>query len=210
MSINGASTICVLASRIIKQVCDNIKLWSKCLPPIWVKMAATISLPPPQNECQRSVNHFWCCIMDTPSTVHRHLPISNVSAAFMGKNASDYIATTSKKYASMECQRRDNNFSSCILDNQMAAEWPQPMINSSAASKGKNAKDHSATSPKKWASTERQQFLVLHHVHSTPYASPLTHNQCIGCLYGPKCLWKYRYPHLKWVSTIFGLASWTI
>jgi len=70
MSINGASTILVFASWIIKQLCDNIELYLKFWLHIWEKIAATISLRPPENEHQRSVNDFWFCIMDTQRAVH--------------------------------------------------------------------------------------------------------------------------------------------
>ena len=40
--------------------------------------------------------------MDTQSAVHWHWPIISVSAAFMGKNACDEIATTSQKCSSPE------------------------------------------------------------------------------------------------------------
>ena len=40
-------------------------------------------------------------------------------------------------------------------------------------------------------STEHQRFLVLHHQYSKCSAMALTHNQCIGRLYGQKCEWWY-------------------
>ena len=154
MSVTRASTIFVLASWILKQLCDDIKLSSMFWPPLWEKMAATMSLPPPRNERQWSVNNFWSCIMDTQSTVHWDYPIINVSAAFMGNNASDDIITTS---------------------------W-------------------------KWASTELQQFFVLHLGQSKGYGKALTHNQHIGYLYRQKCDWQYRISLIQlsahWASTI--------
>jgi len=99
------STISVLGSWIFTQLCDDINLQSKCWPPLCEKMVSRISLRPHENRRQWSVHYFWSCIMDTQSTVHWHWPIINVSAAIMGKNASDDIATTSYKWASREHQQ---------------------------------------------------------------------------------------------------------
>jgi len=49
----------------------------------------------PNYERQPRVNNLQSCILDTHTSVHRHWPIINVSAACMGKNASENIATTS-------------------------------------------------------------------------------------------------------------------
>jgi len=70
MSVDGSSMIPVLASWIIKQQCDNIKLKSKFWPPLGDKMAPTIAQPPPKSDCQRTVNDLWSCIMDIQSAVH--------------------------------------------------------------------------------------------------------------------------------------------
>ena len=61
--------------------------------PLWAKMLCTISVPPRINERQWSVNDCSSDIMDTQSTVHRREPMMNVSAASMGENAIDDIAT---------------------------------------------------------------------------------------------------------------------
>jgi len=88
------------------------------------------------------------------------------------------------------------------------------MITSSAAFMGKSASDDIATISWNWASMARQQFLVLHHGHSTRCALWLAHNQGRGDLYGPKCHWLYRYHLLKMsvngAWTIFGHPFWII
>jgi len=71
---------------------------------------------------------------------------------------------------------------------------------------GKNGSDDIATTSWTWASTERQQFLVLHHGHSKRCALALTHNQCIGRLYRQKCKLQYCYHLLK--MSVNGV--WTI
>jgi len=60
-------------------------------------MLVTISLPPPKNLRQWSVKDFWSHIMDNPRALQRHTPIIIILAAFLGKNVSADIATTSKK-----------------------------------------------------------------------------------------------------------------
>jgi len=52
-----------------------------------------------------SVNHFWYCILHTVRAVERRYPIFNISAAFMGKNARDDIASASYNSAPMERQQ---------------------------------------------------------------------------------------------------------
>jgi len=58
-------------------------------------MAETTLLLSPKNERQRSVNDLWPCIMENPRALRRHDAISTLSAAFVGKNGCDYIATMS-------------------------------------------------------------------------------------------------------------------
>ena len=61
-------------------------------------MIGTISLLPPKNQRQQSVNDFWACILDTQTAMQQHSPMIILSAAIMGKNASDDIATASSLY----------------------------------------------------------------------------------------------------------------
>ena len=68
-------------------------------------MPVTILLPPPENEHQRSVNDFLSCILDNLRAVECRCPIFNVSAAFMGKNANDDIASASYNTVPTECQQ---------------------------------------------------------------------------------------------------------
>jgi len=91
MSVNLASTIFGRVTWINKGQCNTISTSSLYWPPLWAKLLWTISLPPPQHECKRSVNDFWVCMMDWQSTVHQSKPIINVSAAFMGKNERQWF-----------------------------------------------------------------------------------------------------------------------
>jgi len=59
-------------------------------------MVAT-SLLSPKHEGQRSVNDVWPCIMQNLRAVRQHEAIITLSAAFLGKNGCDYIATMSLK-----------------------------------------------------------------------------------------------------------------
>jgi hypothetical protein len=58
-----------------------------------------ILLLPPKNERERSVKDFGACIVDNQSAMQRHCPIIVLSAALMGTNATDDIATISSLYA---------------------------------------------------------------------------------------------------------------
>jgi len=58
-------------------------------------MRVPVSLPPPKIDCQRSVNDVWSRIMDNSRAVQRHTLKITILAAFLGKNASADIATTS-------------------------------------------------------------------------------------------------------------------
>jgi len=58
-------------------------------------MLAMISLPPPENDCQQTINDCSSYIMDTQRGVHRRRLIINAAAACMGYNAPDDIGTTS-------------------------------------------------------------------------------------------------------------------
>jgi len=135
MNINGASTIFCLTSCTFKAMCIGVDPWSMYRPPLWAIMLVTISLPPPKNERQWSINDFWLCILDNLRATERRQPIILSSAAFMGKRSSVNITTTSKK----------------------------------------------------WASMERQRFLVSHLWQSKGYRTALTHHQFIGYHYGQKC-----------------------
>jgi len=50
-------------------------------------------------ERQRSINTFCCCILDKLTAMERRQPTMNLPAAFIGKNASDDIASDSYNWA---------------------------------------------------------------------------------------------------------------
>ena len=56
-------------------------------------------------ESQQSFNNLGCCILYNPRTMRWHLPIINVSAAFMCKRETDMVTAPSWKWASTERQR---------------------------------------------------------------------------------------------------------
>jgi len=58
-------------------------------------MLVTILLLPPKNDRQHSVNNLSSCIMHNQLATQQCQPIIIVAAAFMGRNASDNIATIS-------------------------------------------------------------------------------------------------------------------
>ena len=126
-------------------------------------MVATTSLLCPQHERPRSVNDFWPCIMEEARIVRRHWLIIELSAAFLGKNASSKILTLSQN----ERQRSVNDFWSCMLDNLKAMERRWPTMNPLAAFNRKNGGDDIASATYNWAPTQRQQFWwMLRSLHS--------------------------------------------
>jgi len=62
-------------------------------------MLVTISLLRPKNEHQWSINDFWACILDYQTAMQLRWPITVPSATFLGKTASDDIASVSSLYA---------------------------------------------------------------------------------------------------------------
>jgi hypothetical protein len=84
--------------------CD-IKPQSNYQPPVSAKMGETTLLLCPKNECQQSVNVFCLCIIANARAALRHYAIIELSAAFLGENCWDNIATMSWKSASTEHQR---------------------------------------------------------------------------------------------------------
>jgi hypothetical protein len=117
-SVNGASTTFGLASWKIQGLRGDIELLSNCRPPFYVKMVATTTPLCPKNECQRSVNNFWHCILEKARVVRQHWPIIELLAAFLGKNTSDKIVTMSHH----ERQQSFNDFWLFILDSLTAME----------------------------------------------------------------------------------------
>lgn len=51
-------------SWIIEWSCSGVHPESTHRPPRWAEVLVTISLQPPKNECQKSVNNFWSWMMD--------------------------------------------------------------------------------------------------------------------------------------------------
>jgi len=86
MSVNGASMICSLDSWVIYFLigCSHpfIKNWQ----PLLAKTTATCSLPQPQNERQRSVNSFSCCIFGNQGIALISAFITELSTAVIDKN----------------------------------------------------------------------------------------------------------------------------
>jgi len=72
-------------------------------------MLLTILLPPPKTECQLKVNNFWSSILDNLRATERRWRIINSSNTFMGKNATDDIASASYNWAPTEFQQDTSN-----------------------------------------------------------------------------------------------------
>jgi len=69
------------------------------------KTVAMGSLPYPENECQTSVNDFWSYILGNLIGNGLQTSISQVLAAFRGKNNNDTLPAPSWNRASMERQQ---------------------------------------------------------------------------------------------------------
>jgi hypothetical protein len=118
VSINGASTTFGLASWSMQGLRGDIELSLNYWPPFYVIMVATTSLLCPKNERQWRINDFWPCIVEKTRVAWWDWPIIKLSAAYLGKDCSINIVTTSHN----ECQWSVNNVWLDILDNSMSME----------------------------------------------------------------------------------------
>jgi len=105
MSVNGAPTIFGHAFHTIQWLWNIVIPYSSYWLPLWGKMQFTISLPPPKNDCQWSINDIGCCILHTLRAMERCFPIFNIVAAFMGKTPTDNITSASYNSAPTEHQQ---------------------------------------------------------------------------------------------------------
>jgi hypothetical protein len=102
--------------------------------------------------------------------------------------------------ASTQCQQSVNAFGCCIIYIPRALLWHMSIINILAAVLCKCDHDMVTALIWKWASTERQQFWVLHLVESKGCATALIHNRSIGSLYRQYRFCRYHYTS-KWESS---------
>jgi hypothetical protein len=95
MSVNGASTIFSLASRLsyvpIGVRHPFIRYWQ----PLLANTTLTCSLQHPEIERQRSVNNFQLCILSKLCSDWCQTSIYEILAAFTGKNNSDMLPAAS-------------------------------------------------------------------------------------------------------------------
>jgi len=86
MSINGASTILSFASWVMYDLigCRHpfIRYWQ----PLQAKTTAICSLPQPDNERQRSIDNFSCCIFGYQGIAQIFAFIMELMTALMGQN----------------------------------------------------------------------------------------------------------------------------
>jgi len=86
MSVNGASTIFGFKFRVMCFLIGCRHPFIKYLQPLLAKTTATCSLPHPENERQRSVNSFSCCIFGIPSIALISAFITELLTAVIDKN----------------------------------------------------------------------------------------------------------------------------
>ena len=161
-------------------------------------MLQTISLQPPINEHQRSVNDFWHCIIENREGFAATLTHSWTIARLRRQNI---VGTTSGLCPKHERQRSVNNFWPCIIENARAVWRHWTIIKLSATFLHKNGCEYIATMSYKCASMERQRLLALHLGKCKGCVATLTHNRTIGRLSRQKCL-QQNCNHVPiWAST---------
>ena len=105
MSINGASTIFGLISKIIQYWIGHCNAKPTCWQSSLAKHIATRSLSHSENERQWSVNDFWSCKYGN-SVLIRLLPFKiNVLAVFIGITDNVTVTAPFWKWASTERQQ---------------------------------------------------------------------------------------------------------
>jgi len=80
--------------------CMFIMYW----PPWWSKRIETHALPHPQNDCQRSVDDFWSCVLGNETANRLQTAINQFLAAFIGKTDCDTLPAPYWKWVSTERQ----------------------------------------------------------------------------------------------------------
>jgi len=86
MSVKGASTIFCFASWVIYVLIGWRHPFIKCWQPLLPKTTATDSLPHSENEGQRRVNSFSCCIFGNRAIPLIFAFITELSTGVIGKN----------------------------------------------------------------------------------------------------------------------------
>ena len=71
----------------------------------WASTECQQSVNKASTEHQQSINNLECCILYNPRTILQHLPIINVSAAFMLKRETDMVSAALWEWASTEHPR---------------------------------------------------------------------------------------------------------
>jgi len=178
-----------------------------------------------EHERQQSVNDFVCCILYNPRAVLQHLSIIEVLAAFIGNivfvniithqnerqqtvNTASTERQQSVNTVSTDCQQSVNAFRCCIMFIPRAPLRHMSAINILAAVLCKCNREMVTAAVWKWASTERQQFCVLHLVYSKGCATAFTHNRSIGSLCRHYGLCQCRYTSsINGAFTMYGLVN---
>jgi len=124
------------------------------------------------------------------------------------------IATSSLPHAENEHQWSINDIWFCILGN-LPGDWLQTSINEIVASfSGKNNSYTLPATSWKWASMERQQFLVSHLGYSRCWFVAIIHIRCLGSHSSQHSAQHMSYPIIQMIfnraSTIDPLAYWVM
>jgi len=124
------------------------------------------------------------------------------------------ILIASLPHLENERQSCINDFWSCVLGNHTIDRLETVKMEFLAAIMGKPDWNTLPAPSWQWASTERQQLLVMYHGSTGGRQVANCHKWTISCLYTERWKWNAPCPILKMcvnrVSTIVSLPSWLI
>jgi len=111
-----------------------------------------------ENECQLSINDYWSGKYGNSKVIRSLLCTTSLLAIRITKMANDMVTVRFWSLASPQSQC----FWLCIFGN-LIGNWLQPFTNEVLpAIRANHNSDTLPASPRKWAWTEPQQFMVLH------------------------------------------------
>jgi len=122
MSVNGASTIFSFVSWLIYVPIHCIHPFINYWQPLLAKTTAQCSLPHPENERQRSVNSFSCCIFGNQVIALIFAFITELLTAIIGKNTIyEMYNTDSKLIYIASCKAYKNT--SLVVENAILIRY---------------------------------------------------------------------------------------
>jgi len=122
MSVNGASTIFSFASWLIYVPIGCIHPFIQYWQPLLAQTTAQCSLPHPENERQRSLNSFSCCIFSNQVIALIFAFITELLTAIIGKNTIYQTYNTDTKSINIaSCKAYKNT--SLVVENAILIRY---------------------------------------------------------------------------------------